>query len=111
MKIKCPECNIISDAPDTYVGREVRCPECKESFEASGDVIVFDVLEAIPESVKKNPNGLLGLISFLIPLAGIIIGSIFISKPNKVDRDTGEHCFALAILGFIVGVILLYMLL
>jgi hypothetical protein len=105
MKIKCPNCNIILDIPDIYLGKNIKCPECNKSFEASGDVIVKDVivrtLEAIPESAgyktvsdfpEKNLVDILqflGILFIIIGVACLIFGIVCINSSYEKDKFFG----------------------
>ena len=36
------------------------------------------------------------LVSFLIPLAGFVIGAIFYSKPDALSKQVGKNCLIIA---------------
>jgi len=55
--------------------------------------------------VAKNPNGILGAISFLIPFVGLIIGIVFVMKNRAEDKRTGRICLIACLIGFVIGVI------
>jgi hypothetical protein len=57
-------------------------------------------------TVKKNPDLLLSIVSFLIPMIGFIMGVFFIIKPNRIDKNTGMRCLSWALAGSIFGSIL-----
>ncbi|MCK5022062.1 MAG: hypothetical protein KAR54_02340 [Candidatus Pacebacteria bacterium] len=42
------------------------------------------------------------LLSFLLPCVGIVIGIIYLSKKNPLDKKLGEHAIASSILAFIL---------
>lgn len=46
------------------------------------------------------------LISFLIPIVGIIMGAIMLTKDQKIDKKLGEHAIVVSIMGFILWGIL-----
>ena len=54
-------------------------------------------------AINRNPNGLLGLVSFIIPLAGIIVAAIFLTRDNQHDRETGKLCLTCAVLAIFIG--------
>lgn len=56
---------------------------------------------------NHDSYGVMTIISILIPLAGIIMGAIFMTKDKKVDRKLGEHLIAVGILASIVAGILI----
>ena len=58
-------------------------------------------------SPSKNPNVLLGLLSFIIPIVGLILGAIFVSKSRSDDKYTGKLCFGLAVAGIVLFTVLL----
>ena len=60
---------------------------------------------AVKVAAKKNPDGLLGMVSLFLPLIGFILGIVFIGKSSKGDKQTGKTCFSFALLGVIIGVI------
>ena len=53
----------------------------------------------------KNPNGILGTISFLVPLIGFIIGIVFVVKAGFEDKRTGKICLVASLVGLVVGVV------
>lgn len=48
----------------------------------------------------------LTLVAFLVPIAGIIMGAIFMTKDAAVDRKLGEHLIAIS---FILPVIVAFL--
>ncbi|MEA3339454.1 MAG: hypothetical protein U9R15_05755, partial [Chloroflexota bacterium] len=42
-------------------------------------------------------------ISFLIPLAGVIIGVIFLSRPDPESKSMGQTCLILGIVSFVLS--------
>jgi hypothetical protein len=55
---------------------------------------------------KQNPDALLAVASFLIPLAGFIMGAIFLSRDHPTDRATGRVCLTAAIVAIAAGFLL-----
>jgi hypothetical protein len=49
-----------------------------------------------------EPKWLFYVISFLIPIAGIIIGAIYMSKPDLECKQFGKNCLIAAIAYFVV---------
>ena len=45
---------------------------------------------------------LLYIVSFTIPLAGLIVGLVFISRPDPESKRLGQTCMILAILSIVV---------
>lgn len=61
--------------------------------------------EVLPQKVKASDHDIYGvttIVSLLIPIVGVILGIIYLSKTTKVDRKLGEHLVAIGILSFIV---------
>lgn len=61
--------------------------------------------ETVGEKIKASSHssyGLMTFVSVLVPLAGIIMGAIFLTKDAKVDRKLGEHLIAVGILVSII---------
>ncbi len=42
-------------------------------------------------------------ISFLIPLAGLIVGVIFLSRPDPESKSLGQTCLILGIVSFVLS--------
>jgi hypothetical protein len=51
MKIKCPICSAIFDAPDSYMFREIKCPKCNKPFKALDRTIIEG-----PTDIVKNKD-------------------------------------------------------
>jgi hypothetical protein len=49
---------------------------------------------------------LLGLFSLLIPVVGVIVAVIFLSRDGASNRETGENCLNLALTGLCAGALL-----
>lgn len=49
-----------------------------------------------------EPRWLFYIISFFIPLAGIIIGAIYMGKPDPECKQFGKNCLIAAIAYFVV---------
>jgi len=58
---------------------------------------------------SKNPNALLGTVSFLLPVVGWILGIIFVTKDDTEDKRTGKICL-LASFAWLVGAITVFLL-
>jgi uncharacterized membrane protein YvbJ len=81
----------------------IKCKHCKSdlSFE-----------EKNTKKIKANHHenyGLFSLISILLPLVGFILGIIYLSKSNKLDKKLGEHVLSFSILFAIIWSIFLPM--
>lgn len=73
---------------------------------ANGDIIT-------PEERKQDkppePRWLFYILSFIIPLAGIILGAIYLSKQDPECKKFGKTCLICAV-AFIVACCLCYIL-
>ncbi len=58
-------------------------------------------------SSKGNPNVLLGLLSFFLPLIGFILGIVYLSKPSDNDKHTGKLCMGLAVASVVLAILML----
>ena len=57
-------------------------------------------------TAKKNPDLLLSVVSFLVPMIGFVMGVFFIIKPSRMDKSTGMRCLGWALAGSIFGSII-----
>ena len=57
---------------------------------------------------KNHPSYMtFTLLSLLIPIAGFIVGIVYMTKENLLDRKVGEHAIAMSVLGCILGLVIL----
>lgn len=42
------------------------------------------------------------VLSFIIPLVGLIMGAVMLTKDEKVDKKLGEHAIVVSIFGFML---------
>jgi len=47
--------------------------------------------------------GVLTIIAFLVPLVGLIMGAIYLTKDTKLDHKVGEHLIAVGVLSSIIA--------
>ncbi len=50
-----------------------------------------------------KPQWLFYGISFFIPIAGIVIGAVYMSKPDRGAKDFGKRCMIAAVAYFIAA--------
>ncbi|MHB1456359.1 MAG: pilin [Armatimonadota bacterium] len=52
---------------------------------------------------QKNDNIKISfaILAFLIPIAGIILGLVFLARKSDEDRETGRHTLIWAVIGFV----------
>ena len=92
--IKCPECNgKVSDTAKT-------CPHCGFDLIKEKEIDIYD-----KETTKKARKGYWEcyIFSFIIPIFGIIVGSILMSKPLPEEKHAGETCLGLGIVSIIIA--------
>lgn len=92
---RCPNCD------RSIVGEHSVCPHCGFNFSKKEDFVHYEIKSDYP---KSNPNTGIYILSFLIPLAGIIIGAIWLSSDDK--KEGGKTAMTWAIIGIVVGVVL-----
>ena len=62
--------------------------------------------------IKASDHDIYGvttIVSLLIPIVGIVLGIVYLSKNTKVDRKLGEHLIAVGILSCIVASVIWFM--
>ncbi len=50
-----------------------------------------------------QPKWLFYGLSFLVPIAGIIIGAVYMSRPEREAKDFGKRCLIAAVLYFVAA--------
>jgi hypothetical protein len=74
-----------------------------------GAMALLDSFEGKPSKGKPSNSDeqsftLLYIASFLIPIAGIIIGAIYLTNKDKKTRNAGNTCLLLGIISIILGI-------
>lgn len=95
LEFKCPKCDGINKSSN------VKCEYCGYIFKREDYFNNEDVSE-------KNSNIFLYIISFLLPIVGIILGIVYISKDNE---ELGKKLILFSIIIFIVFFFIFYSLL
>lgn len=91
MKIQCPSCNAIFDAPNNYMGKKVKCPKCKNPFEAIGKAVLepvvvipektdYKAISDFPENGMANSFRAIGWVVFVIGIIALISGVMATSE-------------------------------
>ena len=70
--------------------KAVRCPHCQSE-----------------QKRQPNPNVLFALLSFLIPIIGIILGVVYLGRQHPRDRWTGGWCLLWPGIAFFIAFMLL----
>ena len=129
MVVKCPECG--ADNPDGYancsscraeLGRVAvqapvptgsrRCVACGRGLAWDANVCPYcgrDYRFPHPMTLREEPVStgmkvLLYLVSFLVPLAGFVIGAIYYTKEGEEYKRIGKFCIILAILSVLLSI-------
>jgi hypothetical protein len=110
----CPQCKA-----QQVIGR-LKCTKCQTMInlaggqkppapaaapQAAAPSAAAPVAAAAPAADPPAPSnrGLLSVISFLIPVVGLIVGVILLTKQDEEDRKTGKRCLECALFGFILA--------
>jgi hypothetical protein len=56
----------------------------------------------VEERYSSGTKILLYIVSFLVPVAGIIIGVIYMGKEDEESKALGKVCLIIAIVGFVL---------
>ena len=56
--------------------------------------------------VDKTSTTLLYILSFLIPLAGFIVGAIYLSKEEEHYKHIGKNCLIYSVMNIVLLIIL-----
>lgn len=91
---RCPRCD------KQITGRPVLCPFCGFDISSNEDDR-YDF--SISDEPAHSKNIGIYILSFIIPLIGIIIGAIWLSNDDK--KEEGRKAIFYAILGIVVGII------
>jgi len=59
------------------------------------------------ENEEKTSYSFQYIISYIIPLVGLILGAILLSKEEIEERDIGKKCIIIAIISMIINTIII----
>ena len=71
-------------------------------------IIIFRFFSSIKKRERKSKitfstSFLLYFLSFFIPLAGFIVGAIYVSKDDEEYKYVGQSCLMFSVLNIIIG--------
>jgi hypothetical protein len=75
------------------------CPYCGHDYR-----VQMAPAMAQPQ-ISEGMKILFYILSFLIPIVGIIIGVVYYSKADPESKHVGKMCIILAVVGILIGVI------
>jgi hypothetical protein len=53
--------------------------------------------------VPPEPRWLFYGVSFVVPIAGIVLGALYLSKPDAPNKEFGKYCLIAALVNFALG--------
>ncbi len=53
--------------------------------------------------VPPEPRWLFYGVSFVVPIAGIVLGALYLSKPDAANKEFGKYCLVAALVNFAIG--------
>jgi len=72
------------------------CPYCGHDYR----VPIYNYPQQ--ETLSSGMRALLYIISFLIPIAGIILGIVYYVKPDPEMKRVGRNCMIIAVLVWVI---------
>jgi predicted Zn finger-like uncharacterized protein len=78
----CPHCGQAGRVPDELAGKTVRCPECKEPFQAAG------IPEVIPLQPRSRRLVMIFVAGLLAALVIALVGNLL--RMNRVFNKANE---------------------
>jgi len=58
---------------------------------------------AAPAEIPPEPAWLFYVLSFMVPIAGIVLGAIYLSKDDEDNKQFGKYCLIAALVNFGIG--------
>ena len=89
MKMLCPNCGVKGSADDSYIGKKVKCPKCKEIFEAVPEEEKIEESFREPASEELVEEPVVSDQEDILPEEGDVAGSEeeFDDEPLEIDED------------------------
>jgi hypothetical protein len=108
--IKCKYCGsdlTQNDISQQILGQTKKCPKCAGLIQYSA-IVCKHCKADLQEKAKNHPSywtfTILGLI---LPIVGVIVGIVYLTKEKTIDKKLGEHVIAISILGFILSFLII----
>jgi hypothetical protein len=107
--IPCPKCDAQNDFNSTtctYCGQPINNKPYLDRIcnEMLGIITAEDVKDDNDDYNGKSPSFLFQyIISFIIPLIGLIVGGVFIASDDEDKNASGKICIAISIISIIVS--------
>jgi len=60
---------------------------------------------AAPAEVPPEPRWLFYGISFMVPVAGIVLGALYLSKEDAANKEFGKYCLVAALVNFAISMV------
>lgn len=76
------------------------CPYCGHDYRAQA----YRASSQSEETISSGLRALFYVVSILFPIAGIVIGAIYYSKPERQLKRVGKMCLALALVGVLLTI-------
>ena len=100
-EFQCPKCDAIIPS------NSKECPYCKYKFKQSDYDYALNRSESDNEE-ESSGNLVSYIFSFLIPLVGLILGPILLSKDDEDKKESGVICIVIAIISIVISSIISY---
>jgi hypothetical protein len=79
------------------------CPHCGHDYRIVSTLASSEMYE---DQVSLGVRVLLYIVSLLIPIAGVVIGIVYYTKPDRESKHIGKMCLVLAVVSVLLTVTL-----